>query len=288
MKQNGVLPGASHFTQLIYTLLHDGDIVAAQRVFDVEMPAAGIAPSDRTKQTMAQAPKLASMGRVTELKRLLREGKDGPTKTHEARDHFQTMLKKGGDDVDIYMCSYAMAYLCTQTHQQRKLLTQLQELLRAQKITLSVSDVTQLVNQLMYFVKLEDKDDEDNLKRTNLLTETDKQNVDELTRLVTETDKRQARMFFDQVVLKREATAFFYGHALAILCENSDEQREMLNSIPEKRVTMYAYNALVNQLQSEGKEDTAMKVLEVEMPAAGFEVNEASLEVMKKFTWKSW
>jgi hypothetical protein len=282
------MPDVTTFNQLISNLLHDGNLVAAQHVIDVEMPAAGIVPDDKTKQAMARAPKLASQGRVQVLKRLLREGKDGPTKTHEARDHFQTMLKKGGNDVDIYMCSYAMAYLCPQTHQQRELLTQLQELLRAQKITLCVSDVTQLVNQLMYFVKLEDKDDEDNLKRTNLLAETDKQNVEELTRLITETDKRQARMYFDQVVLKREATSFFYGHALAILCENSDEQREMLNSIPEKRVTMYAYNALVNQLQSEGKEDTAMKVLEVEMPAAGFEVNEASLEAMKEFTWKSW
>ena len=32
----------------------------------------------------------------------------------------------------------------------------------------------------------------------------------------------------------------------------------------------------------------ATKLMDVEMPAAGFEVNEASLKAMKEFTWKSW
>ena len=62
MKQNGVAFTAVQFTMLIGHLLHDGDLDAAQHVYDAEMLAAGIAPDDRTKHAMARAPKLASMG----------------------------------------------------------------------------------------------------------------------------------------------------------------------------------------------------------------------------------
>ena len=69
MKQNGIMPNVVHFTQFISNLLHDGDLVAAQHVFDVEMPAAGIEPDDITEQTMARAEQLAIMGRAHTLKR---------------------------------------------------------------------------------------------------------------------------------------------------------------------------------------------------------------------------
>jgi uncharacterized protein Yka (UPF0111/DUF47 family) len=69
MKQNGVSPDKGHFSQLIQNLLHDGDVVAAQHVIDVEIPDAGIAPDDRTIQMVPQAAKLPGMGRVSKLKR---------------------------------------------------------------------------------------------------------------------------------------------------------------------------------------------------------------------------
>ena len=62
MKQNGDVLNVVHFNQLIQNLLFDGDIDAAQHVYDVEMPAAGIAPNRRTRKTIARAPKLPSMG----------------------------------------------------------------------------------------------------------------------------------------------------------------------------------------------------------------------------------
>ena len=304
MKLHSVAPEVGNFHQLISNLLHGGDHEAAQHVIDVDMPAAGIEANDKTAEIIKRSGQLASMGRVTELKRLLQEGKDGPAKGHAAsmaaREQFQAMLKKGGGNVDIYMCSYAMAYLCSHTNLQRELLTQLQELRHAQKITLSVSDVTQLVNQLMFLSKIEDKDDKDDkngkvdndnldTKPSQILTSADaKSHAEEFVRLLAETDEQQAREYFDQVVKNKQATAFLYGLALTTLCKNSAEQREMLKTVPKKKVTMYAYNALVNQLQSEGKEEAAKKVLEVDMRAAGFEVNEASLKAMKEFTWKSW
>ena len=61
MKQNGVLPDVATFNTLIYKLLHDGEIDAAQHIYDVEMPDAGIAHDDKTKKTMTRAEELASM-----------------------------------------------------------------------------------------------------------------------------------------------------------------------------------------------------------------------------------
>ena len=73
MKQNGVLPDVSNFNQLINKLLYDGDIVAAQHVYDVEMPAAGVVPNDRTKKTMARADKLTAQGRTMKLKNMFKQ-----------------------------------------------------------------------------------------------------------------------------------------------------------------------------------------------------------------------
>ena len=44
MKQNGVLPEVGTFNQFIFNLSHNGDIVAAQHIIEVDMPAAGIEP----------------------------------------------------------------------------------------------------------------------------------------------------------------------------------------------------------------------------------------------------
>ena len=45
MKQNDVLPEVATFNQFIFNLLHNnGDIVAAQHIIEVDIPAAGIEP----------------------------------------------------------------------------------------------------------------------------------------------------------------------------------------------------------------------------------------------------
>jgi hypothetical protein len=69
MKHNGVMPEVGNFNALIYNLLHNGDLVAAQHVYDVDMPAARIEPDDITIKTMARAKTLARMGRAPKFKR---------------------------------------------------------------------------------------------------------------------------------------------------------------------------------------------------------------------------
>jgi hypothetical protein len=60
------LPEVATFNQFIFNLLHNnGDLVAAQHVYHVEMPEAGVEPNDRTIKTMARAEELANMGNTT-------------------------------------------------------------------------------------------------------------------------------------------------------------------------------------------------------------------------------
>ena len=68
MNQHGVLPEVGNYTILINKLLHDGDIDAAQHVYDVDMPEAGIEPNDKTMDTMARAEELSIMGQGAQFK----------------------------------------------------------------------------------------------------------------------------------------------------------------------------------------------------------------------------
>ena len=60
MKTEGLVPDVFAFNTLIKKLLYEGDKIAAQHVVDVEMPAEGVEPNERTKATMAQADQLIS------------------------------------------------------------------------------------------------------------------------------------------------------------------------------------------------------------------------------------
>ena len=58
MKTEGLVPNVFAFNTLIKQLLYEGDKKAAQHVVDVEMPAEGVEPNEKTKATMAQADQL--------------------------------------------------------------------------------------------------------------------------------------------------------------------------------------------------------------------------------------
>ena len=49
MKTEGLVPNVFVFTTLIKQLLYEGDKIAAQHVVDVEMPAEGVEPDEKTQ-----------------------------------------------------------------------------------------------------------------------------------------------------------------------------------------------------------------------------------------------
>jgi hypothetical protein len=115
MKQNGVLPDVSNFNQLTNKLLYDGDIVAAQHVYGIDMPAAGIEPDDITRKTIARADELASKGRTMKLTNILKQqGNDA------ARQEFEKMQNSG--DANAIQYCWAMKELCQSSDETRALM----------------------------------------------------------------------------------------------------------------------------------------------------------------------
>ena len=115
MKQDGVSPEVSNFNTLINIFLQEGDIDAAQHIIDVEMPRVALEPNDITKNTMAQADELASIGRTNRLKNIFeREGKDA------ARQVFEEMQKSSNANKIQY--GWAMKHLCETSGESRALM----------------------------------------------------------------------------------------------------------------------------------------------------------------------
>jgi predicted ArsR family transcriptional regulator len=138
MKLNGFIPEVATFNLLIYSILHDGDLVAAQHVYDVEMPGAGIEPDDITKQTMARADELASQGRTVKLKNIFdRQGKDA------ARQEFEEMQKNGHASVIQY--GWAMKELCETSDEKRALM----ESMKQNSVMPDVAHFNQLIYNLL-------------------------------------------------------------------------------------------------------------------------------------------
>tara|TARA_B110000208_G_C11428214_1_gene306069 strand:- start:282 stop:518 length:237 start_codon:yes stop_codon:yes gene_type:complete len=70
--------------------LHDGEIDAAQHVYDVDMSATRVEPNDRTKEVIARADELASSGRTMKLTNRLKQQGNAA-----ALQEFQKMQKSG-------------------------------------------------------------------------------------------------------------------------------------------------------------------------------------------------
>ena len=94
MIHNGIFPNASDFNELICNLLHDGELVAAQHVYNVDMPAAGIEPNRKTKKQMGRAKEIANTARTFKLKNVLKQqGKIAALQIFEDAEKWQYKLR---------------------------------------------------------------------------------------------------------------------------------------------------------------------------------------------------
>ena len=140
MKQNGVLPNVTTFNQLIYNLMHDGAHVVAQHVYDVDMPAAGIEPSDRTISMMVRADELASKGRTVKLTNILKQH----GKVDAARQVFEEMQKSG--HADGFQYGWALRHLCKSSDEMRVLIKSMKQ----HGVVPNVAIFTQLITTLLH------------------------------------------------------------------------------------------------------------------------------------------
>ena len=87
MKADGCLPAVYQFGVLIQQLLYEGKKEEAQRIIDVEMPAAGVEPNERILGTMAKAAVLVNQKHTREMKKC---------KTSDAIRDYMSQMKAGG------------------------------------------------------------------------------------------------------------------------------------------------------------------------------------------------
>ena len=96
MKTEGLVPDVVTFNTVIKQLLYEGDKIAAQHVVDVEMPAEGVEPDEKTKATMAQADQLISQKHTNQMMEFIKTNK-----YDDAKQYFQMLQKSGGGCISI-------------------------------------------------------------------------------------------------------------------------------------------------------------------------------------------
>jgi pentatricopeptide repeat protein len=288
MKQNGVMPNVTTFTLLMNNLLHDGDIVAAQHVFDVEMPAAGIEPDNITKQTMARADELASQGRTVKLKKMLKQqGKDA------ARQAFEEMQTSG--HANLFQYGWALTNLCKSSNEIRALM----ESMKKNGVLPDVTTFNQLIQSLLhdgdidtaqhvYDVDMPTAGIEPNdrtkktIARANELASQGR--TIKLKKIIDRQGEDAARQEFEEMQKSGHADLFQYGWAMKYLCETSDKSRALMESMKQNGVLpdVGHFTQLISNLLHDGDIDTAQHVYDVEMPAAGIEPNDRTINTMAR------
>ena len=145
MNENNVTIDEAILNLLINNLLVEDKKEEAQHVLDVEFERYGLQPNDRTEKVMADADKLASVGRTDKMKSLLKtDGKEASKK------YLQEMIHKG--KANTIHCGWAMKELCNTSEEARDIIHQMNE----NNIPIHESTLNSLINQLLF----EDKKEE--------------------------------------------------------------------------------------------------------------------------------
>ena len=118
MITEGLHPNVVTFNTLINQLLYEGDKIAAQHVVDVEMPAEGVEPDEKTKATMAQADQLIGQKHTNQMMEFIKTNK-----YDDAKQYFQ-MLQKSGQ-ANIFHYNIAITYLCSTSNEKRELISKM-------------------------------------------------------------------------------------------------------------------------------------------------------------------
>ena len=134
-----MVPDVATFNTLINQLLYEGDIKAAQHVVDVEMPAEGVEPNEKTKATMAQTDQLISQKHTNKMMEFIKTNKND-----DAKQYFQRLQKSG--QADVFHYNVAITYLCSTSNEQRELMSKM----KTEGLVPDVATTNTLINQLLY------------------------------------------------------------------------------------------------------------------------------------------
>ena len=145
MNENNVRISESILTQLINQLLYEGKKEEAQLVLDFDFERYGLQPSGRTLATMADADRLASIGRTNKMKSLLKaDGKE------ESMKYLQEMMYNG--KANTFNCGWAMKEVCNTSDEMRDIINQMND----NNVPINEVILTQLINNLLFENKKEE------------------------------------------------------------------------------------------------------------------------------------
>jgi len=286
MKHNDVVPGVGNFNILINSLVCERDLVAAQHVYDVDMPEAEIAPDDRTIKMMARVSEV----RTKKLKTIFdRQGEDA------ARQLFEEMQRSSL--ADLFQYGWAMKELCQTSNESRALM----ETMKQNGVVPNVVHFTMLIRYLLdegelvaaqhvYGTEMPASGIEPDDRTMGIMAQAEAQ-ADELAskgltfklkNILERQGKDAALEEFEKMQKSGHANNIHYSWAMKELCEISNESRALMESMSEHGCfpDVTTFTILINNLLYDGEIDKAQHVFDVEMPAAGIAPNNITIRTM--------
>jgi ribosomal protein L22 len=230
-----LVPNVATFNTLINQLLYEGDIKAAQHVVDVEMPAEGVEPDEKTKATMAQADQLISQKNTNQMMELIRTNK-----YDDAKQYFQMLQKSGQANVIHY--NIAITYLCSTSNEQRELISKM----KTEGLVPNVVTFTTLIKQLLYEgdikaaqhvvdVEMPAEGVEPNEKTKATMAQANQlisqKHTNQMMELIRINKYDDAKQYFQMLQKNGQADVFHYNIAITYLCSTSNEKRELISKM---------------------------------------------------------
>jgi hypothetical protein len=257
MKQNGVMPKVAHFNHLISNLLHDGDIVAAQRLEHRYW--------SRSKRWLSW---------LGTFQRLLSAGKATTAHCNWVLEHVSTGVEFDNglvramqyENIPIDEDAWAMAHKRREVRMVKMKAMEEKNILTDEEAWAMVKanrrgEKLKLVLKEFSFFHGENGRERRKKRRERRL------NQESLRRILAEEGKDSARKYFKTLQQNKHADAAYFGWAMRKLCETSDESRSLMESMKQNGVLpeVSNYTQLINNLLYDGNLDAAQHVYDVDM-----------------------
>ena len=288
-------PGIVSYNDFVNQLIIEGNVAAARKVVEVEMPAAGIEPNNHTWECLDTPEEVLSRRRVKFLSRFAENGSDKAT---AAAWHFMNKLISKRQ-VNIFHFT-TMMRLCYSSDEMRRLIdvdmkqagvqpdeASYNTLMTQLLIEGDAASARKVVDEEMRTAGL--KPNKITLEKLNQPTDSiTRARNKQLYRLAKKTEgdqkKTAAWAFFNKLVSIQQSTVYQFN-LMMDTCTNSNDMFRLLYvdmKRAEIKPDVVSYNILLGQLMVEGNVFSARRIVEEEMLDAGVTPNETTWRIIQE------
>ena len=271
---------------LIYQLLFEDKKEEAQHVLVVDFERHGLQPDDYTRETMADADKLAGIGHTNKMKSLLKT--DGKEAT---MNYLQEIICNG--KANSINCGWALKELCNTSEEARDIILQMNE----NNVTFDEVILNSLINQLLFEGKKEEAQHvfdvdferyglQPNDRTEKAMADADKLasigHTDKMKQLLKRDGKEASMKYLIESMNNGKASTTNCGWAMKELCNTSEEARDIISQMNENNVTIdeAILTLLINNLLFEDKKEEAQHVLDIDFERYGSQPSDRTLATM--------